>query len=189
MKENVAQQLVKYLEARGVEHIFGLCGHTNIAVLAALEKSSIRFVNVRHEQIAAHAADGYSDATVSPAMTNAPPSSTRHNPAVLTVFILRPPCPALDRRAHQRPRHRQTESTRTNAPSRSPVFRDQTALWREPTNPARFFSESPRTRGESSVTNAAVREGLRRGNKQTIRCPQRTASFMGRTTSAPPSRT
>lgn len=62
MKEFVAHLLVKYLEDRGVEHIFGLCGHTNIAVLAALEKSSIRFVNTRHEQIAAHAADGYARA-------------------------------------------------------------------------------------------------------------------------------
>ena len=39
MKDLVSNQLVRYLEARGVEHIFGLCGHTNIAVLAALEKS------------------------------------------------------------------------------------------------------------------------------------------------------
>jgi len=62
MKHTVAQLLVKYLEGRGVEHIFGLCGHTNIAVLAALENSSIRFVNTRHEQIAAHAADGYARA-------------------------------------------------------------------------------------------------------------------------------
>ena len=62
MKHTVAQLLVKYLEQRGVEHIFGLCGHTNIAVLAALENSSIRFVNTRHEQIAAHAADGYARA-------------------------------------------------------------------------------------------------------------------------------
>jgi acetolactate synthase I/II/III large subunit len=62
MKDFVANQLVKYLEARGIEHIFGLCGHTNIAVLAALEDSSIRFVNTRHEQIAAHAADGYARA-------------------------------------------------------------------------------------------------------------------------------
>jgi acetolactate synthase-1/2/3 large subunit len=62
MKDLIANQLVKYLEARGVEHIFGLCGHTNIAVLAALSKSKIEFVNVRHEQIAAHAADGYARA-------------------------------------------------------------------------------------------------------------------------------
>ena len=57
MKDLISNQLVKYLEARGVEHIFGLCGHTNIAVLAALSKSKkIKFINTRHEQIAAHAA-------------------------------------------------------------------------------------------------------------------------------------
>lgn len=59
-KDLVAFQLVKFLEARGVEKIFGLCGHTVIGFLDALKESSIRFVSVRHEQIAAHAADGYS---------------------------------------------------------------------------------------------------------------------------------
>ena len=63
MKDSVANQLVKYLEGRGVKHVFGLCGHTNIAVLAALAKSRVKFVNVRHEQIAAHMADGYARAT------------------------------------------------------------------------------------------------------------------------------
>ena len=58
----ISRQLVKYLEERGVEHVFGLCGHTNIAVLAELAKSSIRFVNTRHEQVAAHMADGYARA-------------------------------------------------------------------------------------------------------------------------------
>lgn len=62
MKDLISHQLVKYLEDRGIEHIFGLCGHTNIAVLTALEKSTIKFVNVRHEQIAAHMADGYARA-------------------------------------------------------------------------------------------------------------------------------
>ena len=80
MKDLISNQLVKYLEARGVKHIFGLCGHTNIAVLAALSKSRIKFVNVRHEQIAAHAADGYARATngasvllshLGPGLTNA----------------------------------------------------------------------------------------------------------------------
>ncbi|MBR3207888.1 MAG: thiamine pyrophosphate-binding protein, partial [Bacillus sp. (in: Bacteria)] len=62
MKKNISTQVIQYLENRGVEHIFGLCGHTNIAFLSALEKSRIQFVNVRHEQIAAHAADGYARA-------------------------------------------------------------------------------------------------------------------------------
>jgi len=61
-KDLISHQLVKYLEDRGVEHLFGLCGHTNIAVLTALESSKIKFVNTRHEQIAAHIADGYARA-------------------------------------------------------------------------------------------------------------------------------
>ena len=55
--------LTEYLERLGVEVIFGLCGHTIIAFLDALGKSRIRFVSNRHEQIAAHAADGYARAT------------------------------------------------------------------------------------------------------------------------------
>jgi acetolactate synthase I/II/III large subunit len=80
-KDLVANQLIKYLERRGINHIFGLCGHTVIAVLAALSKSEkIRFINVRHEQIASHAADGYARVTkkasvvlshLGPGLTNA----------------------------------------------------------------------------------------------------------------------
>jgi len=72
--------LADYLERIGVEVIFGLCGHTNIAFLDALGKSRIRFVSFRHEQIAAHAADGYARASgkvgvllthLGPGLTNA----------------------------------------------------------------------------------------------------------------------
>ena len=72
--------LTEYLERLGVEVIFGLCGHTIIAFLDALGKSRIRFVSVRHEQIAAHAADGYARASgkvgvllthLGPGLTNA----------------------------------------------------------------------------------------------------------------------
>ncbi|PAD17574.1 thiamine pyrophosphate-binding protein [Shouchella clausii] len=62
MQKLISEQLVSYLEKRGVEYVFGLCGHTNIAVLAELDKSKIQFINVRHEQIASHAADGYARA-------------------------------------------------------------------------------------------------------------------------------
>ena len=58
--------LTEYLERLGVEVIFGLCGHTNIAFLDALGKSCIRFISTRHEQIAAHAADGYARVTGKP---------------------------------------------------------------------------------------------------------------------------
>ena len=72
--------LAEYLERLGVEVIFGLCGHTNIALLDALGKSRIRFITTRHEQVAAHAADGYARASgkvgvvlthLGPGLTNA----------------------------------------------------------------------------------------------------------------------
>jgi len=75
-----AQAMVAQLESYGVERVFGTCGHTNIALLDALGRSAIRFVVARHEQAAAHAADGYARATgrpgvvlmhVGPGMTNA----------------------------------------------------------------------------------------------------------------------
>ena len=60
MKKLVSHQLVEYLENRGVKYIFGLCGHTIIAMLDALSRSSkIKYISFRHEQLAATAADGY----------------------------------------------------------------------------------------------------------------------------------
>ena len=75
-----AYQLTEYLERIGVDVIFGLCGHTVIALLDALRTSRIKFITTRHEQIAAHAADGYARATgkvgvvlshLGPGLTNA----------------------------------------------------------------------------------------------------------------------
>ena len=77
--KTVAEHLVDFLERRDVKHVFGLCGHTNIAVLAAMAESPIDFITVRHEQIASHAADGYARITgrasvvlshLSPGLTN-----------------------------------------------------------------------------------------------------------------------
>jgi len=61
-----AYLMTEYLERLGVEVVFGLCGHTVIALLDALGKSRIRFVSTRHEQVAAHAADGYARASGKP---------------------------------------------------------------------------------------------------------------------------
>lgn len=78
-EKTVAEHIVDFLQRREVKHVFGLCGHTNIAVLAALAESPIDFVTVRHEQIASHAADAYARVTgkasvvlshLSPGLTN-----------------------------------------------------------------------------------------------------------------------
>lgn len=75
-----ADALCEFLVRQDVEYVFGLCGHTNVAVLAALERSPIRFVGVHHEQMASHAADGYTRASgkvgvvlthLGPGLTNA----------------------------------------------------------------------------------------------------------------------
>jgi acetolactate synthase I/II/III large subunit len=54
-----AEALAGQLESYGVRYVFGTCGHTNIALLDALSRTKVRFVIARHEQAAAHAADGY----------------------------------------------------------------------------------------------------------------------------------
>ncbi|HHW04255.1 MAG TPA: thiamine pyrophosphate-binding protein [Thermoanaerobacterales bacterium] len=60
MKKLVSEQMVNYLERLGVEYVFGLCGHTVIAMLDALSKSSsVKYISFRNEQLAAMAADGY----------------------------------------------------------------------------------------------------------------------------------
>src|SRR5204863_8559411 len=66
VRQIAAVQLVDYLEQVGVEVIFGLCGHTVVQMLDALSRSKIRFITTRHEQIAAHAADGYARASGKP---------------------------------------------------------------------------------------------------------------------------
>ena len=81
MKKLLSEQLVDYLERRDTKYIFGLYGHTVIAMLDALEKSkNLKYISVRHEQIASTAADGYARATgrasvvlchLGPGLTNA----------------------------------------------------------------------------------------------------------------------
>ncbi len=57
--QTVAELLIKCLEQEGVEYIFGIPGEENLAVMNAIEKSSIKFITTRHEQGAAFMADVY----------------------------------------------------------------------------------------------------------------------------------
>jgi len=61
-----AHALAAQLESYGVEYVFGTCGHTNIALLDAIGRTGVKFVIARHEQAAAHAADGYARASGKP---------------------------------------------------------------------------------------------------------------------------
>lgn len=56
---NGAQMVVKSLEAEGVETMFGIPGGTVIHLYDAIYDTKINHILMRHEQAAAHAADGY----------------------------------------------------------------------------------------------------------------------------------
>ncbi|WBW50040.1 thiamine pyrophosphate-binding protein [Peptoniphilus equinus] len=81
MEKLISELLVDYLERRDTKYVFGLCGHTVIAMLDALNKSDkLHYLSFRHEQIAATAADGYARMTgrasvvlshLGPGLTNA----------------------------------------------------------------------------------------------------------------------
>ena len=54
-----ATALMKALEKEGVKEVFGLPGGANLPKYDELYKSNIRHILVRHEQSAAHMADGF----------------------------------------------------------------------------------------------------------------------------------
>jgi len=54
-----SKALMKALEKEGVKEVFGLPGGANLPMYDELYKSNIRHILVRHEQSAAHMADGF----------------------------------------------------------------------------------------------------------------------------------
>ena len=66
MKQSGAQILIKCLEEEKVRAIFGYPGGAVLDIYDALYDSSLKHFLVRHEQGAAHAADGYARATGKP---------------------------------------------------------------------------------------------------------------------------
>jgi acetolactate synthase-1/2/3 large subunit len=77
---NGATFIAQCLQQEGVTKVFGQCGHTNYALIDACHKIGIEYISFRHEQMAAHAADGYYRTShklavlnvhLSPGMTNA----------------------------------------------------------------------------------------------------------------------
>ncbi len=88
MTATVADHVAAFLDDRGVDLVFGLCGHTNISLLAALERRGRpRFVTARHEQVAGHAADGYARSGGRPGvlLTHVGPGLTNATTAVATA--------------------------------------------------------------------------------------------------------
>ncbi|MFG1348009.1 thiamine pyrophosphate-binding protein [Xanthobacter autotrophicus DSM 431] len=56
-----AELITEFLVKEKVPYVFGICGHGNVGMLDALHaaQSDIKLISPRHEQVAAHMADGY----------------------------------------------------------------------------------------------------------------------------------
>lgn len=80
--------IARALKAEGVEHLFTLCGGHIAAIYDGCLDEGIRVVDTRHEQTAAHAADGYARLTGRPGVVavTAGPGLTDAVTAVATAY-------------------------------------------------------------------------------------------------------
>lgn len=85
---NVADNFVKILEEEGIREVFGIPGEQIMPLYEALSKSNIRHILTRHEQAAAHAADGYarSSGKIGVCIATASPGALNLTMAVATAF-------------------------------------------------------------------------------------------------------
>ena len=80
--------VAKALKAEGVDTIFTLCGGHIIDIYDGCIDEGIRIIDVRHEQTAAHAADGYARQTgkLGCVVTTAGPGCTNAVTGIATAF-------------------------------------------------------------------------------------------------------
>src|SRR3954468_15030719 len=80
--------VAKALKAEGVDTIFTLCGGHIIDIYDGCVDEGIKVIDVRHEQVAAHAADGYARITGKPgcAVVTAGPGTTDAVTGVANAF-------------------------------------------------------------------------------------------------------
>ncbi|MEM3464094.1 MAG: biosynthetic-type acetolactate synthase large subunit [Candidatus Bathyarchaeia archaeon] len=92
-----AEALVKALKEQGVKTIFGIPGGAILDVYNALCDSSIRHILMRHEQCAAHAADGYARALgqVGVCMATSGPGATNLVTGIANAYMDSSPIVAL----------------------------------------------------------------------------------------------
>ncbi len=85
---NVADRIVKILEEEGIENVFGIPGEQIMPLYKSLSTSSINHILTRHEQAAAHAADGYyrSSGKIGVCIATASPGALNFTMALATAF-------------------------------------------------------------------------------------------------------
>lgn len=96
-KVNGARAIIKCLEMEGVDTLFGYPGGQIIPFYDELYDSDLRHVLVRHEQAAAHAADGYARATgkTGVCVSTSGPGATNLVTGIATAYMDSVPMVAL----------------------------------------------------------------------------------------------
>lgn len=89
MKMKGTEVFLKCLEAEGVDTIFGYPGGMVLPIYDALYQCNIKHVLVRHEQAAAHAADGYARSTgkVGVCLATSGPGATNLVTGIATAYM------------------------------------------------------------------------------------------------------
>jgi len=82
-----AEAIIEAIQQQEVEYIFGLPGGNAIPIFDALVDSPIKLILTRHEQGAAHMADGYARVTGKPAvvLVTSGPGATNTITGLLTA--------------------------------------------------------------------------------------------------------
>ena len=85
---NVSDKLVEILESEDVENVFGIPGEQIMPLYKSLSTSKINHILTRHEQAAAHAADGYyrSSGKIGVCIATASPGALNFTMAAATAF-------------------------------------------------------------------------------------------------------
>ena len=85
---NVANYLVKVLQEEQLENVFGIPGEQIMPLYEALSKSNVNHILTRHEQAAAHAADGYYRASgkIGVCIATASPGALNFTMALATAY-------------------------------------------------------------------------------------------------------
>ncbi|MFA4982531.1 MAG: biosynthetic-type acetolactate synthase large subunit [Candidatus Omnitrophota bacterium] len=89
MKLTGAQILIESLKKEGVEYIFGYPGGQVLPIFDKLYDASVKLILTRHEQGAAHAADGYARATgkVGVCLATSGPGATNLVTGIATAYM------------------------------------------------------------------------------------------------------
>ncbi|WP_227378798.1 thiamine pyrophosphate-binding protein [Haladaptatus halobius] len=86
---NGGEIIARYLESEGVEYLVGIPGHGSTNLLDAFNDSDVEVIQPRHEQGAAHLADGYARACGKPlaVFTSIGPGATNTVTGAATAYV------------------------------------------------------------------------------------------------------